>query len=313
MHHRPLLEDGSLALEADPALLPALARWLPLLPHDGASAAAGALLRVEPADDTPSPPLPSTRRTLALGGVDVWVEGDVATLAGPLGLRGSIELVRARGELRAPPAGHDAESASWELYSACTLASALLLGRLGRALAHAAAVAPPGGGAWLLVGDTHSGKTTTCANLLRAGWSYLSDDHLVLGRESGAAVGVEGWPRPFHLDEGWERGETLGRRGETDPRGRWPGGWRRRAPVAGLLFPRIEAARPTVLEPIAPADALAALLRQSPWLLADPAAAPALLALLRDASLLPARSLRLGRDAYADPGRLVETLAPLLA
>ena len=311
MHLRPLLEDGSLRLEADPALLPSLVRWLPLLPADGAANATGALLRVA-LHGAPLPRPPSTRRTLALGGVDAWVEGDLATLAGALGLRGAIELGRGRGELRAPPPGSDAEAGSWELYSAGTLASALLLGRLGRALAHAAAVAPPGGGAWLLVGDTHSGKTTTCANLLRAGWSYLSDDHLVLGREGGA-VRAEGWPRPFHLDEGWERGETLGRRGETDPRGRWPGAWRRSAPLAGLLFPRIEAERPTALEPIAPADALAALLRQSPWLLADAAAAPALLALLRDASLLPARALRLGRDAYADPRRLVETLAPLLS
>jgi hypothetical protein len=310
---RPLLEDGSLRLEADPAFLPALARWLPLLPREGAIREGAASLAVA-ADGGPLPPPPGAPRTLALGRVRTWVEGDHATLLGAESVHGTVALAAGRAVLHAPlPSGEvDADlRASWELYSACTLASALLLGRLGRALAHAAAVAPEGGGAWLLVGDTHAGKTTTTANLLAAGWRYLSDDHVVLRRGAGGALEAEGWPRPFHLDEGWERGETLGRRGETDPRARWPGRWRRSAPLAGLLFPRVEPGLPTALEPIAPSDALAALLRQSPWLLADAGAAAAVLSLLRQAALLPARSLRLGRDSYADPAVLAAVLLPL--
>lgn len=313
MHVRSLLEDGSLRMECAPSLLPAALRWLPLLPSDGPLDPGGSILALREAAGAPPAPPPG-RRTLALGRVEAWVDGEGAALAGPDGLRGTLDLGAGRAGLHAPAGADDpalAERVRWEVYSACTLSAALLLGRMGRALAHAAAVARPGGGAWLLVGDTHAGKTTTTANLLAAGWAYLSDDHVVLGRGGDGGVRVEGWPRPFHLDEGWERGETRAVRGETDPRARWPGRWRRSAPLAGILLPRIEAPRPTALEPAAAADALAALVRQSPWLLADGAAAPGVLALLADAARLPVRALRLGRDAYADPAVLVEALAPL--
>ncbi|HEU0299857.1 MAG TPA: hypothetical protein VFR37_10390, partial [Longimicrobium sp.] len=245
-----------------------------------------------------------------LGEVEVWIEGDRATLLGPSGVHGLARLAGGDAELHAPLDGADPDAVAWDVYSACTVSCALLLGRMGRALVHAAAVAPPGGPAWLLVGDTHSGKTTTSANLLRAGWSYLSDDHVVLGREGGG-IEVEGLPRPFHLDDGWEAGEVVRRRGETDPRARWPGRWRRTAPLAGLLFPRVEAGAPTALGPFGAPDALASLLRQSPWLLADRGCAPAVLDLLRAAALLPTHALRLGLDTYADPERLAEVVRQL--
>jgi hypothetical protein len=310
---RPLLEDGSLRLEAHPSLLPSLDRWLPLLPADGPVDAAGAVLSLVPASGPPAA-APSGPRTLSLGGVEAWTERDHAFLSGAAGIGGSVDLAALRAEIRAPvpgAAGPAAERAARDLHSACTVAASLLLGRLSRALAHAAAIVPPSGGAWLLVGDARAGKTTTCATLLSAGWRYLSDDHVVVRRGADAAVEVEGWPRPFHLDEGWERGDPAPRRGATDPRHRWPGRWRRSAPVAGLLFPRVVAGEATRLEEIDGADALAALLRQSPWLLADRRAAPAVLALLRDAAALPSARLTLGRDAYAAPRTLTSVLEPL--
>jgi hypothetical protein len=312
---RPLLHDGALRLEADPRHLGALARWLPLLPREGPVARESAVLRVLSATASPAPP-PAGHRTLALGRVRAWVEGERALLAGDAALRGTVALDAGDAELRAPlPRGEAAadEAVAWELYSACTLASALLLGRLGRALAHAAAVADREGRGWLLVGDSRAGKTTTCANLLSAGWEYLSDDHVVLRRTEDGEIAVEGWPRPFHLDPGWERGERTGTRHAADPRERWPGRWRRTAPLAGLLFPRVEAELPTALEELPAGAALAALLRQSPWLLADRGAAPGVLSLLRDAALLPARALRLGRDSYAAPPVLAAALRPLSA
>jgi hypothetical protein len=302
---RSLLEDGRLRVEAHPLLLSALTRWLPLVPPDTPADPAGAVIRVVPRDDgVPAPQRPDRSRTLRLGDVDAWIEGDRATLLGPSGVHGEVRLAEGAAELHAPTDGAGPDAVAWDLYSACTVSCALLLGRMGRALAHAAAVAPPGGPAWLLVGDTHAGKTTTSANLLRAGWSYLSDDHVVLARDGGDGIVVEGLPRPFHLDEGWETGEVVRRRGATDPRARWPGRWRRTAPLAGLLFPRVEADAPTALGPFGAADALAALLRQSPWLLADRGCAPAVLDLLRAAALLPTHALRLGLDTYADPERL---------
>jgi hypothetical protein len=309
----PLLEDGSLRLEVQPALLPTLELWFPLVPTDGATPRPLASLALV-ASSLPPPPPPPGRRTLALGRVDAWVDGERALLSGRDGVHGEVDLGAREGELRVPLPGGDAVAdlrTAWEVHSACTLGTALLLGRMARGLAHAAAVAPPAGAAWLLVGDTHAGKTTTCVTLLSRGWSYVSDDHVVLRRGGDGVPEVEGLPRRFHIDEGWERGETLHRRGVTDPRVRWPGRWRRSAPIAGVLLPRVEAELPTRLEPVAAADVLAALLRQSPWLLADASAAPAVLELMREVSLLPARRLRLGLDAYRDPDRLMEALRPV--
>ena len=307
---RPLLHDGRLRVEVHPHLHAALARWLPLVPADTPVDPSGAVIHVRVDDAGPAPARPEAERTLALGEVDAWMEPDRARISGASGVHGTVRLAEGTAELRAPEGG-DAAAVAMDLYSASTLCCALLLGRMGRALAHAAAVAPPGGAAWLLVGDSRAGKTTTCANLVRAGWSYLSDDHVVLHRDAEGRVAVEGLPRPFHLDEGWETGGIVQRRGNTDPHQRFPGAWRRTAPLAGLLFPRVDAEQPTSLAPLPAADALAGLLRQSPWLLADRGCAPRVLALLREAALFPAHRLHLGRDTYADPALLAERLGAL--
>lgn len=307
----PLLQDGALRMEVDPDLLPLVTRWLPLLPYDDPTVPpTAAVMRVLSGGSvgTASPP---GAPVLRLGSVDVWVEEDRASLAGTAGCRGEIDLARGDARLVAPALVGDRDAVGWDLYSMATLSAALLLGRLGRALAHTAAVAAPGGGAWLLAGDAFAGKTTTCVNLVEAGWGFVSDDHLVLHGGEGGEVRVEGWPRRFHLDEGWEGGTPLRRRGEVHPHERWPERWQRTAPVAGLLFPRVEAELPTELEPIPAAEALAALMRQSPWLLADFACAGEVLGLLRATCELPAYSLRLGLDTYRDTHRLREVLRPV--
>jgi hypothetical protein len=72
----------------------------------------------------------------------------------------------------------------------------------------------------------------------------------------------------------------------------------------------VAAERPTELSPVAAAEALGALMRQSPWLLADRACAAAVLSFLREACERPAFSLRLGLDSYRDTARLLDVLAP---
>jgi hypothetical protein len=76
-----------------------------------------------------------------------------------------------------------------------------------------------------------------------------------------------------------------------------------------LLFPRVAAAAPTALVPLAPVQALAATIRQSPWLLADPVGAPRILDLLRVASEAPRFALSLGLDTFNDPERLENVLS----
>lgn len=304
---RVLLRDGMLRVEAAPGLLPLIDNWLPLLPYTDRAPAGGAVLKL--ARGAPVAP-PRTTPTLRLGSADVWVDGARAVFAGRAGCSGEADLAAGVAELRAP-AEADQDAAAWEIYSMSTLACALLLGRMRRTLAHAAAVVTPDGRAWLLVGDTHAGKSTTAANLLDGGWRFVSDDNVVLARDGGG-IEAEGWPRHFHMDEGWSTGAPVGRRGALNPHERWPGKWLAAAPLAGLLFPRVSAREATVVAPVAPAAALAALLRQSPWLLADRGSAAAVLALLRDTAALPTFELRLGLDSYADPPLLIDRLRAIL-
>ena len=119
---------------------------------------------------------------------------------------------------------------------------------------------------------------------------------------------MEGWLRPFHMDA-----EPRGERRSVDPEDLGLVGWRRSAPLAGVILPVVSAREPTVLSSVPPAHALAGLVRQSPWLLACPDTAAATLALLRRAAEGGAFTLRLGLDTYREPARLEARLASLEA
>lgn len=305
-----LLEDGSLALEAPGALIPLVERWLPLLPYARRTPAEGAA-RLRLRAGAPRVPAPRATPTLRLGSVSAWVTGDRVTLRGDAGGAGRIQLRRGAGVMGVPAAGGDPAELAWDVYSMTTLAVALLLARAGRALVHAAAPVSPAGEAWLLAGDTHAGKSTTCANLIAAGWRFASDDHVVLGRGEDGRLWVEGLPRKFHLDDGWGSDGPVGRRGETDPLASWPNRWVARAPLGGVLLPRVAPESPTRGTRATQADALAALIRQSPWLMADRVAAPGILGVLHQAAAGPAFHLRLGLDTFAAPDRLAGMVGTL--
>jgi len=83
-----------------------------------------------------------------------------------------------------------------------------------------------------------------------------------------------------------------------------------RAPLGGVLLPAVNAVRPTALTAAADAAAFTALVRQSPWLMADRAMTGSVMQLLRDAASHPAFSLSLGRDSYARGDVLAERLSP---
>ena len=119
---------------------------------------------------------------------------------------------------------------------------------------------------------------------------------------------IEGWPRTFHLDEGWEAGTPARRRRDLDPSTLGPGQWRRSAPLERVVLLSVAADQPTSLQRASGADVLAALVRQSPWLLADRTAAPRVLALLRTAATVSLAHLTLGLDTFARPDRLAEML-----
>lgn len=310
---RSLLADGSLALRAHADVWDGVASWVPRVPPVAPDPArVRAWIRVERGD--PAFERPARPPAVDLCSVAGWPDGDgrvllcaprrwVSAVVDPAGHRADVRLL--------PPAAAGEAAADGfqvEAFAGLTLAAAFLLGRLGRTLVHAGAVVAPDGRAWLLAGGTFSGKSTTCVSLIRGGWDYLADDTVVLGTGPDG-VWVEGWPRRFNLDHGYATGVSQGVRGRVDPDAFGPGRWRRAAPLGGLLFPRVEAERPTALERMGGVDALSALLQQSPWLLGDPGTAPGVLALLRRVAGMPAFALRLGTDSYRNPEQLQTVLA----
>jgi hypothetical protein len=306
---RPLSEDGALSLVYDSTLAHFVEGWLPRQPSGPESNSSAAIEVVSgslPVLSIEDPP------TLRLGKIDAWylAPDEQVVMAGRAegGSRGLIELSARRALLCVEPEARD-DVAAADVYSMLTVAAALLLGRLGRALVHAGAVVAPAGSAWAVAGDAKSGKSTLCAGLIAAGWSYLSDDQIVLWAESGLeSLRTEGWPRDFHLDEGWARGVPTGARRVVDPRSLGPGRWQRSAGLAGTLLPQVAAEKPTRVSPVQPSETLAALVRQTPWLMVDPAVAPACLELLRAVATLPAYRVSLGRDAFGDPPVLLAAL-----
>ncbi len=309
---RPLLEDGALVLRAEADAWDDVESWMPRIPAaEPDPARIRALMEV--ARGSPAfapPPGPPFVELVSVGG---WAHpSGRLLLSSPEGhLSAVVDAAARTARVRLAPADALPEGFGVEISAGLTLAAACLLPRLDRTLVHAAAIVAPGGTAWLLPAGTFSGKTTTCVNLIRLGWDYLSDDHVVLGRGADG-IAVEGWPRRFNLDTGYERGRSAGVRARVEPETFGPGRWRRTAPLGGLLFPRVRPERPTELSPASAADALAGLLQQSPWLLADPPAAPAVLALLQEAARAPSFRLELGLDTYRDGARLAEVLSPAL-
>jgi hypothetical protein len=298
-----LLADGSLTLHVHRVLAGAADRWIPLNAAP-APTAGTARIRVVPGRARPFP-LPREEPALRVLGVNGWIDAPAARVrlaSGDGVLWGTVDLARLRAVV-AVREGSVPGTGGYDLSAALTVCAALLLGRLGRALLHAAAVVGADGRAWLLVGDSHAGKTSTCVNLIRAGWDWLADDHVVvMGGADG--VRVEGWPRRFTLDDGFEAGASRGTRTPTDPARFGPGRLRRTAPFGGLLLPRVHADQPTRLTPAHAADGLGQLIRQSPWLLADPHAAPHLLATLSGMAKTNVFRMALGADTYGNPSLL---------
>lgn len=166
----------------------------------------------------------------------------------------------------------------------------------GRYLVHAAGVVDPRGRAWLLSGDSGSGKSTLAYALARTGWTVLGDDGVLIERR-GSALTAHPWREPLRVsrqlaDVFPEIDDDALRPAPGDPRNRVSLRMRsaRSAPVAALVL--IERGATCTLERAAPLTALAALIRQSPWVILGDAYARAHLDLLRHAAAQPVFQLR---------------------
>ena len=187
---------------------------------------------------------------------------------------------------------------------------------------HAATVVVPQGPSGLIVGQSGAGKTTTALALVRAGWSYLGDDSLLLRQAPDRRVDLLGLPLDFHLanatagafpDLSPHLGEFIHEnvpKRRLDPRA---AGSRRldhaQAPAA-IVLPTIVRQPRSSLKRLPPAEAMSELLHASALLsiegMADARAQVALLeALLSRASTW---RLELGQDVLAEPALIARLL-----
>ncbi len=81
--------------------------------------------------------------------------------------------------------------------------------------------------------------------------------------------------------------------------------------LGGVLFPEVVSAGRTCCARLSEPVSLQRLLRESPWLMADPASAPDILGLLREAACVPAYVLRLAPDTQRDYDRLARVIRAL--
>ena len=165
----------------------------------------------------------------------------------------------------------------------------------GRYLLHAAGAVDPLGRAWLLSGDSGSGKSTLAYALARAGWRILGDDGVVIEATPSGVV-ARAWRDPLMVSGTLCHAfpEMKGREAEADPadpRRRAPVATQLadRAPVAAVLF--VRRAGTLSVERLPMVEALASLVRQSPWVILRDRHAASHLAALRRLAALPAFDL----------------------
>ncbi|MDT7542641.1 MAG: hypothetical protein QOE33_2545 [Acidobacteriota bacterium] len=195
------------------------------------------------------------------------------------------------------------------------------LHRCGLSQLHAAGVVEPASGAGLLiVGDSNSGKSSLTVRLARAGWSYLSDDLLLL-HEHETNIAARALRRTFSVSAGSIAGcelprleEALGSPVNSDPEKRrldptvvFPGGFVESCQPKVVIFPRIAHEERTRIEGLTMSDALLRFLKVSPWASFDADGSSYLRLIERLVRQTRAYIVHAGRDLLDDV-----TLAPRL-
>ena len=202
------------------------------------------------------------------------------------------------------------------------LSFALLSMLRGRKLypLHAACVAQNGAGL-LIVADSGGGKTTLAGRLMMSGWSYLSDDSVLLRPVTGGvealALRRDLFVRPGSLEladgtdpETWRDTEKL----RVDVRRRFRDRLAERCPVSVTVFPEIVGRDHSSLETFPAEEALRLATQQSLVAELDRSfARPHLEALARLVTATRCWRLEAGRDLIKNPGRAHTLLLPLVS
>jgi hypothetical protein len=186
---------------------------------------------------------------------------------------------------------------------------------------HAAgAVEPRSGAGALFVGESNSGKSSLTIRLARAGWSYLSDDMLLL-HEKPEGIQARGLRRLFSVSASALAGcdlphleSALGTPVNSDPDKRrlkpwvvFPRGFAESCRPEVIYFPTITGENESHIESLKKADVLLRLLKLYPWACFDAAGRGYMSFLEKLVRQTRGYALRAGRDMLADA-----TLAPRL-
>ncbi|HVF54767.1 MAG TPA: hypothetical protein VM934_01375 [Pyrinomonadaceae bacterium] len=187
-------------------------------------------------------------------------------------------------------------------------------------------VEPSGEMAVLFVGPSGSGKSTLTTQMAAAGWQYLSDDSLLLS-EGGRGVEARGLRRAFavteqtidaaglaHLREattGPVPFDPLKRRFE--PREVFPSGFAHSSLPRAIFFPLVTHERESRLKALSQSEAMARLLKMSPWACYDKFSARSHLGVLSELARQSASyELFAGTDLLGDPLYAAKFLGPRL-
>ncbi len=201
------------------------------------------------------------------------------------------------------------------------------LRRSGLYQLHGAGLAPPRqkSGA-LILGSSGSGKSTLTALLASRGWSYMTDDALLLNDEGGSIV-ARGIRRFFAASEATlascsllHLSEALGGTMLSDPNKRrlepavaFPGRFIDSCVPQALFFTSISGADESEVLPIKQAETMSRLIRSNPWTSYDSfTARDHLRVLSRLSTQCSAYSFRGGRDVLGDPSLAETLLLPLV-
>ena len=200
------------------------------------------------------------------GDVDASDHGDRTCLTHR---RADARLWVSGGRLRRGPGYGRADAAVRQ--ELARVGAIIRLRQRGRYLVHAAGVVDPQGRAWLLAGDSGSGKSTLAYALARTGWTVLGDDGVLIERD-GSGLLAHPWREPLRVSQQLagdfpEVADRSRRPAPNDPRSRVAIAMHgaTTAPVIAMLL----LARGTTfaMSRASAVSALAALVRQSPWVI----------------------------------------------
>lgn len=282
----------------------------------------GPVLEIEVEGGTEGPEPHDGEAVLASfdNGFELRRDGAVIVLHGA-GCHARLDVAEGVGRVRVPPSD-GAKAVHWTSCAVVLESLLILLRRYDLFAVHAAALAHDGRGI-VLAGPADSGKSTLALRLVEHGWSYLSDDTILLDA-AAEPLKIRGLRAHFSLDPEAEAlfdGLAAGREASLLKDDKWAVNVEavfpdRRAEACtphALVFPQIEDIGESRLESLAAADAFGLLLVQSSLAQVKLDHTERHLAALgRLVGQTPVYRLHAGRDVLDEPSRVHALMHSLL-